>query len=117
MKKIRWWLDPNLGREIFEDEFEIHENASEEEIEYEARQQAFDCIDWGYEEVKEPVTWQEAIQAHLDGKDFRIEYEGKVYRQFAMYKIGCLAGKSNYDIIKRGFDSNMLKEGKFFIED
>jgi len=39
------------GSEV-EFEFEVEDNATQEEIEEEAKQAAFDCVQWSYNEVK-----------------------------------------------------------------
>ncbi|MFU6523818.1 hypothetical protein ACM79J_29760 [Pseudomonas aeruginosa] len=36
----------------FEFEFEVEDNATQTEIEYEAKQAAFEHVDWNFEEVK-----------------------------------------------------------------
>lgn len=70
--------------------------------------------EWEWEEVKEPVTWQEAFEASINGKKITIEYENKTYEQESFLKIGCLSlGKTS----SYGFDRKMLTEGTWYIED
>lgn len=33
-------------------EFEVEDNATDDEVEQEAKQAAFDCVEWNYQEVK-----------------------------------------------------------------
>lgn len=40
------------------------------------------CIDDQWEEVKEPVTWQEAFQAGLEGKKIKVDGQGFTYQNF-----------------------------------
>lgn len=49
MKKVEWWLDTGKAGEIYKDDFYVDDNATEEEIEEMAREEAFNCISWGYE--------------------------------------------------------------------
>lgn len=71
-----------------------------------------------WEEVREPVTWQEAFQAWIDGKNFRIEYEGKIYSQSTNFKLGIQSIKVFTGMgWEDGIDKAILKKGKFYIED
>ncbi|MCR2045521.1 hypothetical protein NSA23_15575 [Anaerosalibacter massiliensis] len=80
MKKIRWWLDPQLGGEMFQGEFGISNDVSEETIEREARQEAFNCIEWGYEEVKEPVSFMEVLEAiDISERDILLTIKNDLY--------------------------------------
>jgi hypothetical protein len=55
MKKVTGWIATNkIGSEC-EFEFEVEDDATDEEIEREARDSAFDLIDWSYRvDGKEP---------------------------------------------------------------
>ena len=51
MRKIRAYLNTDLVGCTFEEEFEVDNNASEDEIEEMAKEALFDHIDWGWNEV------------------------------------------------------------------
>lgn len=69
-----------------------------------------------WEEVKEPVTWQEAIQAWIDRKDFKVVMpNGVEYRQRAIFRLGYLENLDGLD--KSNFTVDMFLNGKFYIED
>jgi hypothetical protein len=65
---------------------------------------------WEWELVPQEVTWQEAIQAWLDGKDIRIELRGKTYIQHYVCRFGLAENSFN------GFGKNFFTEGKWYIE-
>lgn len=65
-----------------------------------------------WEEVKEPVIWQEAFEAWVNGKSFTIEYQGNIYKQPKMNKLGCFGIN-----VSNGFEERMFTEGKWYIED
>ena len=50
MKKIKVWLNTGFAGANYEDEFEVEDDATNEEIEEEARDLAFNRIDWGWSE-------------------------------------------------------------------
>lgn len=80
MRKIRWWLDTCKVDEVYEGEFEVEDNATEEEIEYEARQEAFNCIEWGYEEIREPVSFMkllEKVEKEEEDGETKFRYDNK----------------------------------------
>lgn len=52
MRKIRVYLNTDLAGCTIEDEFEVDDNASNDEIEEMAKESMFDHIDWGWEEIK-----------------------------------------------------------------
>ncbi|MDD5353252.1 MAG: hypothetical protein PHS93_08850 [Candidatus Omnitrophica bacterium] len=52
MKKIRWYLNTGFAGATHEGEFEIEDDATNEEIDEYARTEAFNCIEWGWEEAK-----------------------------------------------------------------
>ena len=53
MKRIKWYLDTGFGRNCrYEGEIEIEDNATEDEIEAEVKEEAFNCISWGWKEAK-----------------------------------------------------------------
>lgn len=49
MSKLKWCLDTGFAGEGHRGEFEVEDDATIEEIEEEAREEAFNMIDWGYE--------------------------------------------------------------------
>lgn len=52
MKKIRWYLHTGfVGGDLY-GEFEVEDDAPEDEIEAEAKENAFCDIDWGWEEAQ-----------------------------------------------------------------
>ena len=65
--------------------------------------------DW--ELVPKEVTWQEAIQAWLDGKSFYIEHGGTRYTQSGGGRLGCF--KNN---LLEGFGGGLFRDGKWYIE-
>ncbi len=50
MKKFKAYLDIGFAGCKIEEEFEVEDNATEKEIEEQAREAIFDRIDWGYYE-------------------------------------------------------------------
>ena len=70
-----------------------------------------------WERVPEEVTWQEAIQAKLDGEEFSIEYNGNTYTQKSFSKIGYLesSDKKDQDGKLKGFYTEMFRSGKWFV--
>lgn len=72
-----------------------------------------------WEEVKQPVSWQEAIKHYMNNNSdsifsFSIEFEGETFKQRTIYRLGVLHigdGK------KYGFEKSMFTEGKWYIED
>lgn len=50
MRTIKWRISIGLVGCHKEGEFEVEENVSEDEIEQIAREEAFECIDWNWEE-------------------------------------------------------------------
>lgn len=52
MRKIRAYLHTDLAGCTIEDEFEVDDNASNDEIEEIAKDAMFYHIDWGWEEIK-----------------------------------------------------------------
>lgn len=53
MKKYRVWLSTGYAGQADEEEIEIEDDATPEEIEEQCKDVAFQTIDWGYEEVAE----------------------------------------------------------------
>lgn len=53
MKKIKWYLNTGFAGCTHSGEFEVDEKTTQEEIEEMARDEAFNCIDWGWEETNE----------------------------------------------------------------
>lgn len=49
MKKILWYLGTDGSNKV-EGEFEVEDGASADEIEQEAKEHAFNHIDWGWRE-------------------------------------------------------------------
>ena len=49
MKKVKWFISLGLVGCIIEDEFEVEDDTTEEEIEELAGEVAFSVIDWGWE--------------------------------------------------------------------
>ena len=71
-----------------------------------------------WREIEEPVTWQEAIQAWINGKGFRIEYGEACYRQSFKNRLGCITNCEYSGCVNwEGFDKAILLEGKIYIED
>lgn len=60
--------------------------------------------------IPQEVTWQEAIQAWVDGKEFLIKHNGKEYKQRQCSRLGCLS-----DNPFSGFGNGLFTEGKWFI--
>lgn len=50
MKKIKVWLNTGFAGCVHENEFEVDDDATEEEIEEMAKEIAFNDIDWGWSE-------------------------------------------------------------------
>lgn len=50
MRTIHWHLSNGIAGADQEGEFEIEDNTSNDEIEELAREAAFDCIDWWWDE-------------------------------------------------------------------
>lgn len=68
-----------------------------------------------WEEVKEPVTWQEAIEARMNGKDVYFIYEEDKHEVYGdvlgIYSV-------NDEILDDDYiDFDMLQNGEWFIED
>lgn len=51
MRKIKAYLDTGFAGCRIEEEFEIEDDATQEQIEEEAREAVFNSIDWGWHEV------------------------------------------------------------------
>lgn len=51
MRKIKAYLDTGFAGCRIEEEFEIENDATQEQIEEEAREAVFNSIDWGWHEV------------------------------------------------------------------
>lgn len=75
-------------------------------------------FDVQWEVVKKPpkqVSWQEAIQAWIDGKNFKIVLPyGEELTQYTVFKLGT---RLNKESDKRGFDVSCFAEGKWYILD
>lgn len=72
--------------------------------------------DW--ELVREPVTWNEAMQAWLDGKSLCIEFDGQVYEQFKNDPLGYLRIKRDGEWRSLpGFFKGMFSDGRWYIAD
>ena len=72
-----------------------------------------------WEEVRQTVTWQEAIEARADGKDIYFIYEGIKYEIY--YDILAVS-RINGDYIdtksdRKNIKFDMLENGEWFIED
>lgn len=52
MKKFKAYLDIGFAGGRIEEEFEVEDNATKEEIEEQAREAVFDYVDWGYYEIE-----------------------------------------------------------------
>ena len=55
VKKYRVWLHTGYAGHLIEDEIEVDDNETLDEIEEQCRDVAFQTIDWGYEEINEEV--------------------------------------------------------------
>lgn len=64
-------------------------------------------VDEDWELVREPVSWQEAIQEWIDGKDIYVEFGGKIYDSF----------KHPEDMSMLEISKSELQGGKWYIED
>lgn len=51
MRKIRAHLETGFAGGAIEEEFEVDDNATDSEIEEQAREVIFDCVDWGWHEM------------------------------------------------------------------
>lgn len=51
MRKIKAYLDAGFAGCRIEEEFEVEDDATQEQIEEEAREAVFNSIDWGWHEV------------------------------------------------------------------
>lgn len=51
MRKIKAYLDTGFAGCRIEEEFEVENDATQEQIEEEAREAVFNSIDWGWHEV------------------------------------------------------------------
>lgn len=51
MRKIRAYLETGFAGCAIEEEFEVDDNATDSEIEEQAREVIFDCVDWGWHEM------------------------------------------------------------------
>ena len=51
MRKIKAYLDTGFAGCRIEEEFEVENDAPQEQIEEEAREAVFNSIDWGWHEV------------------------------------------------------------------
>jgi hypothetical protein len=49
MRKVKWKLSIGFPGATQEGEFEVVDDATDEEIEEVAKEEAFDCIDWDWE--------------------------------------------------------------------
>lgn len=52
MRKIKWWLETGFVGCGHDGEFEVKNDATDDEIEDEAKDAAFDRISWGWSELK-----------------------------------------------------------------
>ena len=52
MRKFKGTIETNVIGSACEFEFEVEDNATEDEIEEEAKETAFNFINWQYQEVK-----------------------------------------------------------------
>ena len=74
-------------------------------------------IEWKL--VQKPVTWQEAIQAWLDGKGFRVEMpDGAIITQDKAHVLGYYSVVQGIKDRSRipGFDKDLFRDGKWFVE-
>ena len=53
MRKIKWYLQAD-GSDRIEDEFEVEDNATTDEIEAMAKDHVFNFVDWGWIEESPP---------------------------------------------------------------
>ena len=51
MRKIKAYLDTGFAGCRIEEEFEVEDDATQQQIEEEAREAVFNSIDWGWHEV------------------------------------------------------------------
>lgn len=78
-------------------------------------------IDEEWELVREPVTWQEAIHAWLDGKGLRVELPGgTIITQDTACVLGyhsVIIGRERKKSEVPGFAKDLFTEGKWFVEE
>lgn len=67
-----------------------------------------------WKEIKQPVTWQEAMQAWTKGKCFTIILRSFEYYQCPTKKLGCLKLNGTTDVA--GFDDCMFTDGQWYID-
>lgn len=53
MRKFKWWLNTGLAGCTIRDEITVDDTLNENEIDEIIKQEVFNEIDWGYEEVSE----------------------------------------------------------------
>jgi len=77
------------------------------------KEQKFHITSWGlgdnWELIPQEVTWQEAIQAWIEGKGIQVKINDWVREQPSSYKFGCPPG------LVLGFDRDEFKKGKWYI--
>lgn len=60
MKKIKAYLETGFAGCEIEEEFEVEDNATEKEIEEQAREVIFDRISWGWEEMSDDMEQEDS---------------------------------------------------------
>ena len=55
MRVVKWQLETGFVNGVHSGEFEVKDDATEDEIEEMAKEEAFDRIDWSYEVVESEV--------------------------------------------------------------
>ena len=53
MKKIKWWLE--MGTKSMSGEMLVNESLTENGLEEEVKQEVFNNIEWGFEEIKNEI--------------------------------------------------------------
>jgi len=51
MRTFKGFIKTDMVGSLCEFEFEVEDNATDAEIENEAKEAAFDCVEWNYKEV------------------------------------------------------------------
>ena len=72
-----------------------------------------------WEEVRQPVTWQKAIEARMNGKNVYFIYEGDRYEMYDNVLGVCQINNEviDYNSNEETIDFDMLTNGEWFIED
>lgn len=70
--KVNVWLETGFAGIGYNETFEMDDDATEEEIEAAAKEEAFDRIDWGYEVVGHPKDHKTVVLDFLKERYFAV---------------------------------------------